>query len=51
MWNLNKKRKEEEHDTDVRSNYDRKGDFRLAVFVFTTVRMIFCADAKCWELI
>lgn len=46
-----KKGKEGEHDADVHSSNERKGDFRFASFISTTVKMIFCAEAECWELI
>lgn len=47
VWNLNEKRKEKEHDTDVCINKERKGDFRFASFVSATVKMIFCAETEC----
>lgn len=45
MWNF--KKRTEKYDANVRSNDDRKGDFRFADFVFTTVKIIFCAEAEC----
>jgi len=47
MWNLNEKRKDRERDTDVHSSNERKGDFRFASFVSTTVEIVFCAEAEC----
>lgn len=36
---------------DVHSSNERKGDFRFAIFISTTVKLIFWAEAEDWELI